>query len=103
MNTSEAASQRSRLVGLTCLTAIARFHGLDLSDQYLLQVASPGRDGRLSPGNIAQTANKVGLSAKVVSLSWRRLARIGQALPAMLVLRNGDAVILSGFRENEGK
>jgi ATP-binding cassette subfamily B protein len=103
MNTTEAVSPRSRLVGLTCLAAIARFHGLELSDQYLLQVASPGRNGRVSAGNIAQTANKIGLAAKVVSLSWRRLARIGQALPAILVLRDGGAVILSGFKENEGK
>src|ERR1051326_2535972 len=103
MNTPEAASPRSRLVGLTCLAAIARFHRLELSDQYLLQVASPGRDGRLTAGNIAQTANKIGLAAKVVSLSWRRLGRIGQALPAILILRSGGAIILSGFKENEGK
>ncbi len=103
MNAPEAALPRSRLVGLTCLAAIARFHGVELSDQYLLQVASPGRDGKLTPANLAQTANKVGLAAKAVSLSWRRLGRLGQALPAILVLRNGDAVILSGFKESEGK
>ena len=68
-----------------------------------MQVASPGRDGRLTAGNIAQTANKIGLAAKVVSLSWRRLGRIGQALPAILILRSGGAIILSGFKENEGK
>jgi ATP-binding cassette subfamily B protein len=103
MNSPEAAPPRSRLAGLTCLAAIARFHGLDLSDQYLLQVASPGRDGRVSAGTIAQTAGKVGLTAKAVSLSWPRLGRIGQALPAILLLRSGDAVILSGIREHEGK
>ena len=103
MNAPDAALPRTRLAGLTCLAAIARFHGLDLSDQYLLQVASPGRDGRLSAGNIAQAANKIGLSAKAVTLSWPRLARIGQALPAILVLRGGGALILSGFKETEGK
>jgi ATP-binding cassette subfamily B protein len=99
MNIAETASPRPRLVGLTCLSAIARFHGLDLSDQYLLQVASLGRDGRINAANLAQVAGKVGLTAKVVSLSWRRLSRIGQALPAILVLRNGEMVILSGFKD----
>src|SRR5260370_42160620 len=28
--------------GVACLAAIARFHGLDLSEPYRLQVASPG-------------------------------------------------------------
>ena len=35
--------------GLACLAAIARFHGLDVSEPYLLQVAGPGPDGRITP------------------------------------------------------
>ncbi len=99
-----AVAPRPGLSGLACLAAIARFHGLDLSDQYLFQVASPGRDGRITAANLAQVAGKVGLAAKAENLSWRRLARLGQALPAILVLRNGDAVVLSGFKDaGEGK
>src|ERR1700687_3102076 len=87
--------------GLACLAAIARFHGLDLSEPHLLQVASPGPDGRVTAANLAQVANKVGLTARLVNLSWRRLAGLAQALPAILILRDGEAVILSGLREAE--
>src|ERR1700726_3194371 len=87
--------------GVACLAAIARFHGLDLTEPHLLQFASPGPDGRVTAANLAQVANKVGFSAKLVTLSWRRIGRLGQALPAILVLRDGEAVILSGFKESE--
>jgi len=87
--------------GLACLAAIARFHGLDLTEPHLLQVASPGPDGRVTAANLAQVANKVGFRAKLVTLSWRRIGRLGQALPAILILRNGEAVILSGIKESE--
>jgi ATP-binding cassette subfamily B protein len=87
--------------GLACLAAIARFHGLDLTEPHLLQVASPGPDGRVTAANLAQVANKVGFSAKLVTLSWRRIGRLGQALPAILILRTGEAVILSGIKESE--
>src|SRR5437660_863289 len=89
--------------GLACLGAIARFHRLDLSEPYLLQVASPRPQGRLTPANIAQVAVKVGLSSKLVTLTWRRLGRLGQALPAILALRSGEFVVLSGMREAEGR
>jgi ATP-binding cassette, subfamily B, bacterial HlyB/CyaB len=91
------------LSGLSCLGAIARFHRLDLSEPYLLQVASPRSGGKLTARNIAQVAQKVGLSSSVVTLSWRRLGRLGQAFPAILALRTGEFVVLSGVRESEGR
>jgi ATP-binding cassette subfamily B protein len=91
------------LSGLACLAAIARFHRLDLSEPYLLQVASPRPGGRLTPANIAQVAQKIGLTSSAVRLSWRRLGRLGQALPAILALRTGEFVVLSGMREAEGR
>ncbi|HLH90082.1 MAG TPA: peptidase domain-containing ABC transporter [Xanthobacteraceae bacterium] len=96
-----AVASRPGLSGLACLAAIARFHGLDVSEPYLLQVASPGRDGRVAPANLVQVATKVGLSAKLAKMSWRRLAGLGQALPAILPLRDGESVIFSGLKEDE--
>jgi len=87
--------------GVACLAAIARFHGLELSEPYLLQLASPGPDGRVTAVHLAQVANKVGLTARLVDLSWRRLGGLGKALPAILILRSGEAVILSGLKEAE--
>src|SRR5271155_2561175 len=90
--------QRS-LSGLACLAAITRFHGLDFSEASLLQLAAPGLDAKVSPAALVQVARKIGLSAKRVAMSWMQLGRLGQALPAILVLRNGEAVILSGLKE----
>ncbi len=98
-----AAASYPGLSGLVCLAAIARFHQLDLSEPYLLQVASPRPGGQLTARNIAQVAQKVGLSASAVTLDWRGLGRLGQALPAILALRDGEFIIVSGVRETEGR
>jgi ATP-binding cassette, subfamily B, bacterial HlyB/CyaB len=97
-----AVAPSAGISSLACLAAIARFHSLDLSEPYLLQVASPGPDGRITPANLARVAHKIGLTAKVVTLTWNRLGRLGQALPAILVLRDGESVIFSGLKESEG-
>src|SRR5580692_9957601 len=70
------------LSGITCLTVIARFLGVDYTAAQLVQVA-----------------RKIDLTAKLIRLSWDRLHRLGQALPAILILRDGEAVILSGVRD----
>src|SRR5262249_16736198 len=96
------ASPRPLYSGLACLAAIARFHNIDLSEAHLLQIPPPRPDGPVTPSKLAQIARKAGLSAKVVKLNWARLGRLGQALPAIMILRSGDAVILSGFKEVPG-
>jgi len=92
-----------KLSGLASLAAIARFYGLDLTEPYLLQVASPDPHGRMTPAALIQVAHKIGLSAKLVKLSWSRLNRLGRALPAILILQTGEAVVLSGIKEADGK
>src|ERR1700732_5216588 len=95
---SAIAAPQPVLSGLSCLTAIARFHGLDYTEPQLVQFAAPGPDG-VKPAHLVQVARKIDLSAKLVHLSWDRLRRLGQALPAILVLRDGGAVVLSGVRD----
>lgn len=51
---------------------------------------------------VVDIARNVVISARLVQLTWSRLIRLGQALPAMLILRGGQTVLLSGFREFEG-
>ena len=97
------AAPGAGISGLACLAAIARFHDLDVSEPHLLQLISPGPDGRVTPGNLVQGARKVGLTAKLVRMSWSRLGRLGQALPAILILRSGEAVILSGHKPAAGQ
>src|SRR5215468_4168330 len=92
------ASPQPGLSGIACLTAIARFHGLDYTEMQLIQYAAPGSEG-IKPAHLVQVARKIDLSAKLVRLSWDRMRRLGQALPAILVLRDGGAVVLSGIRD----
>src|SRR5262249_29713882 len=94
------ASAPAGLSGISCVAAIARFHGLDYSEPQLLQLAAAGAVG-VKPAHLVQVARQINLSAKMVRLSWDRLARLGQALPAILVLRSGEAVILSGIKQDE--
>ena len=63
----------------------------------LVQLAAPGPEG-VKPAHLVQVARKIELTAKLVRLSWDRLHRLGQALPAILILRDGEAVVLSGVR-----
>jgi len=92
------ASPQPILSGISCLTAIARFHGLDYTEVQLIQFAAPGPEG-VKPAHLVQVARKIDLTAKLVRLSWDRLRRLGQALPAILVLRDGESVVLSGIRQ----
>ena len=95
---STVASPQPGLSGIACLTAIARFHGLDYTEMQLIQYAAPGSEG-IKPAHLVQVARKIDLGAKLVRLSWDRLRRLGQALPAILILRDGGAVVLSGIRD----
>jgi subfamily B ATP-binding cassette protein HlyB/CyaB len=79
---------------LSCLVAIARYHGLDVSEAALLQQSS----GNPTPAALVRIARAIGLSARLLRFSFERLGRLGQALPALLILRNGSAVILSGIK-----
>src|SRR5262249_48699200 len=95
---SAVAAPQQGLSGIAFLAAIARYDGLDYSEMQLVQFAAPGADG-IKPAHLVQVARKIDLSAKLVRLSWDRLRRLGQALPAILVLRDGGAVVLSGVRD----
>ena len=86
---------------IACLTAIGRFHALDVSEGQLAHLAAGAEITR--PAELVRLAQKIGLSAKAARLSWGGLRRLGAALPAILVLRGGGAVILSGIREAEDK
>lgn len=90
-----ASSQRHRSdlsPGLLALCIIARYHGLpadptDLSRRY----GGPGT-ATVSPDAMSQAARHLGLRAREVSRSWRRLGQI--PLPALLVDRDGVYLIL---------
>src|SRR5262249_58880646 len=96
---SSVASPQPGLSGIACLTAIARFHGLDYTEMQLIQYAAPGPEG-IKPAHLVQVARKIDLGAKLVRLSWDRLRRLGHAVPPILLLRGLGAGVVSGTRHN---
>jgi len=92
---------KGTISGLSCLAAIARFHGLDLADGQIAHLAG-SKTGKLEPSQLVQTAVKIGLTAKQMNVSWDRLGRLGPVWPAILILRDNEAVILSGLRDANG-
>src|SRR6185295_10711672 len=98
----DTATSKTTLSEVSCLAAVARFHGLDIPQSQIFTL-SGSSTGVVGPRQLASIARKIGLSAKLVRLSWARLGRLGQTLPAILILKNNEAVILSGLRDTEGK
>lgn len=85
------AASPSSLLG--ALVIVARYRGLHLSIPELM------RDHRLEPGEpsiekLLQIARRCGLRAMAITLRWDDLMRMGTALPAILLLRNGNAMVL---------
>lgn len=90
------------LSGVSCIAAIANFHGLDVPESQVAHLAGM-QPAAASPRQLARLAEKVGLTAKPCKLSWERLGRLGPVWPAILVLSNGESLILSGLKDTDGK
>jgi ATP-binding cassette subfamily B protein len=78
---------------LGCLVIAARHRGIYLSVPQLV------RDHLLSPGDppverIVEIARASGLRAVVMRLGFQDLAKLRDALPAIVILRNGGAMVL---------
>src|SRR5579863_2693764 len=78
---------------LGSLVIVARHRGVHLSQEQLI------RDHQLKAGDasVAQTlriAQAAGLRASVARLRWGDLFNLGPALPAIVLLRNGAAMVL---------
>ncbi|MBI3445460.1 MAG: peptidase domain-containing ABC transporter [Magnetospirillum sp.] len=87
---------------LQCLALIARHHGIDLTPERLAHDFA--MDGALVPPSmVVRMAAEHGLKARAVKVGWDRLAAIGEAYPVLGILKNGNGVIFSGFREDQGR
>jgi subfamily B ATP-binding cassette protein HlyB/CyaB len=78
---------------LGSLVIVARQHGIQLSIPQLVH------DYQLEPGqpSVAQLliiAEASGLRASGTRLRWSQLLKLGKALPAVVLLRNGSAMVL---------
>jgi ATP-binding cassette, subfamily B, bacterial HlyB/CyaB len=91
---------RPEPVGLGCLVIVARYHGLHLS------VAQLVHDNVLTKNEIAipeiiRCATRAGLKAKAVKLDWDGLSHLRKTLPAIVILKNGNSLVLLRI-EGEG-
>ena len=82
--------------GLMALVQIARVHGIHLAADRLAQDLGGDREPSL-PG-LARLAEANGLVARKARLRWRHLSGLGRALPLLLRLKDGRAMVLTELR-----
>ena len=85
---------------LACLAMVARHHGLNLTTPQLIA------DNLLPSANITlkelvRCARNAGLKAKLVKLDWRGLVHLRKALPTIVGLKTGGAMVLIGVASGE--
>src|SRR5690348_10113625 len=97
---TETAMEATPLdTALHCFVAVARHHGLDLSvDRIMHAYALTPSDQKASL--LPKIARRHGFRAKVLKLKWAELQRLGEAFPAIARLKNGNSVIVLGFRDD---
>jgi ATP-binding cassette, subfamily B, bacterial HlyB/CyaB len=78
---------------LGSLVIVARHRGIHLSVPQLIHDHLLGPD-EPSTGRLLQIAQAAGLKARAVRLNWDKLTLLGQVLPAIVMLRNGQAMAL---------
>jgi ATP-binding cassette subfamily B protein len=78
---------------LGALVIVARHRGLDLSEKQLRRDHRLG-PGEPSPGALLQIAVASGMRAVETRLGFHDLMKLKEALPAILLLKNGSAMVL---------
>ena len=82
---------------LDALIIVARHRGVHLSREQVLrdnQLTSP----EITVPQMLRIARRAGLRGHSVRLRWPDLFKMGTALPAVAILRNGSAMVLLGIR-----
>ena len=82
---------------LTALVEVARAHGVHLSiGQIERDFALDGKEPSLAL--LKHIAEKNGLKGRIVTMDWRHLMKLGRAVPAIIRLRNGGALVVIGHQ-----
>ena len=80
---------------LEALVIVARHHEIMLTvDQLMPEIALT--EGTVSKALLIQCAQRAGLLAKAVRLSWESLSELQKALPVIVELKNGSCYVLVG-------
>lgn len=84
---------------LHAFNAVARRLGIDTSIENLRRTYVLG-EGGIETGTIIAIARDLGLEARAVSMTWAGLPRLQKALPAILRLADGTALVLEAVRDD---
>lgn len=91
----------SRRSGIACLVALAGYHGVPLDARTLSH--EYGEDSDLPLEAFPKILEGVGLEAELRKLTWRQLVRRRHRLPAIVALKNGNKVVISGLTRRDGQ
>ena len=83
----------SRPTSLTCLAALLNFHGRSVEPASLMRDYGLGPQ-ELDTGLITRIAQDHGFRLRSLRCGWRKLRRLGEALPVLARLKNGRMVAL---------
>jgi ATP-binding cassette subfamily B protein len=84
---------------LLALAAVAARHGLELDASTLRRTFVIAEENPSSTALIA-IAREVGMEAKSIRPKWRDLPKLQRILPAILILRDGGALVLDAILED---
>lgn len=97
-NATDAPSHHSSIASFI---EVARNHGIHLSYDQISRDYPLGDDE--PPFEfLLRLAQRYGLKARIATLNWQQLSRLGKAIPAILRMKNGAALVIIGYSENEG-
>lgn len=89
--TTETGSET--YASLICLVKVARHHGIHLTQKQLIH-DNQLESATVGPADLLRCAQRAGLRGKQLKLSWRDLTKLRRALPAIVFLKNGAAMVL---------
>jgi ATP-binding cassette subfamily B protein len=86
---------------LGTFVTLARLHGVDTTLETLRRQYAFEDEG-LAAGALVAMAADLKLEARWTDMTWSQLPKLRSVLPAMLLLRDGSAIILDGIGDEHG-
>ena len=96
-----ATTEPSSFAAVQCLALLMRHHGVDAAPENLIHDYAPG-SATIEPQKMLRMACDKGFKARLATLDFSRLTRLGEAFPVLGLMRDGAGVVFSGARESNG-
>ncbi|SFU46641.1 ATP-binding cassette, subfamily B [Methylobacterium sp. 174MFSha1.1] len=85
---------------LQCLALVARQHGVHLTPEQLIH-DNQLQAGSVTPAVLLRCAKQAGLTGKLLKLKWRHVPKLHRALPAIVFLSDGSALLLTAVQASD--